>query len=176
MARVSRDSSAGDAEHPLAVRVGVAGGCPGVQGLGFRVWRTEEQGAEHSLAYPADLELRGMAEKADPRPHRDAGAAQIGVGYLQGDGGHVTAGEDIAWRGREDAGVVLACCEPLEESGQGDPVGGEGIRGQSRPCQPEGKISPVRPSPSSVPSCPAVRRLRWRAGRASAGFLRCPAR
>jgi len=28
---------AGDAEYPLAVYVGVAGGCPGVQGLGFRI-------------------------------------------------------------------------------------------------------------------------------------------
>src|SRR5689334_18290432 len=33
-------------------------------------------------------------------------------------------------------GVVLPGCEPGEEPGQGDPVGGEGIRGQSRPCQP----------------------------------------
>ena len=115
------------------------------------------QGAEHGLAYPADLELRGMAEKADPRPHRDAGAAQIGVGYLQGDGGRVTALEDIAWRGREDAGVVLPCCEPGEESRQGDPVGGEGIRGQPGPRQPVGAKrddGPVWPSPSSVPSVP----------------------
>ena len=120
---------AGDAEYPLAVRVRVAGGCPGVQGLGFRVRGTEEQGAEHGLADPADLELRGVAEKADPRSHRDAGAAEVGIRYLQGDGSHVTAGEDIAGRGPEDAEVVLPGCEPGEESGQGDPVGGEGIRG-----------------------------------------------
>ena len=99
---------------------------------------TEEQRAEHGLAYPADLELRGMAEQADPRPHRDAGAYQIGVGYLQGDGSHVTAGEDIAGRGPEDAEVVLPGCEPGEESGQGNPVGGEGIRGQPSPRQPAG--------------------------------------
>jgi hypothetical protein len=72
----------GDAEYPLAVRVCVAGGCPGVQGLRFRIQGTEEQGTEHGLAYPADLELRSMAEEADPRPDRDAGAAQIRVGYL----------------------------------------------------------------------------------------------
>ena len=77
-----------------------------------------------------------MAEKADPRPHRDAGAAQIGVGYLQGNGGHVTPSEEIDLRGREDTWVVLPCCGSLEESGQGDPVGREGIGGQSRPRQP----------------------------------------
>jgi hypothetical protein len=71
-------------------------------------------------AWPTRLIRARTAMRAPPRSASDT---------LQGDGGHVTAGEDIARRGREHAGVVLPGCDPGEESGQGDPIGGEGIRG-----------------------------------------------
>jgi hypothetical protein len=74
--------------------------------------------------------------QADPPPDGDPAAAEDGVGDLQGDRGHVPAGEGVGGGGGEGLGVVAALTQRLQEAAEGDPVAGEGVGGQAGPGQP----------------------------------------
>ncbi len=132
-------------------------GAPAFRVSEFRIWGLKNRGAEHGLAYPADLELRGMADKADPRPHRDAGAARSASGICKATAvtsrpAKILSGEDV-----NTPGSYCPAASPARKLARAIPSAVKGSAASpahASPPAPKGKISPVRPSPSSLPSVP----------------------
>ena len=86
---------AGKAADTLAMYLAIGRWRPSVESLGFGVRGREEKGPQHGLTDTAHLQLRGVADQADPSPRRDPGPAERSVGYLQSDRRDVAAREDV---------------------------------------------------------------------------------